>query len=313
MTEFSNERILVTGAGGVLGQALLELFRIEGVRDIVAPQRSDCDLTEYRECERLICDCRPSLVVHLASLVFGLGGNLRNQANSLEGNTALNNSFFSALRLAPPKHVFFAGTVASYPYPYRRLPLVEDDFFGDLPHCGEFGYAMAKRHAYAYLALLQSELGVPFTYGILTNLYGRGDRFDPLNGHVIPSLIAKAKSAAVDGQPLEVWGDGTAERDFLHASDAARAIAICMKGRYAGLINISSGETVTIAQIAQIVANAAKLPRVKFNPAAPVGIPRRLVNNCKLRELGFSPRVPIESGLIDTYQWYVAQNGDVRR
>ncbi|KQU92994.1 NAD-dependent epimerase/dehydratase family protein [Devosia sp. Root105] len=299
-----NSTILVTGSGGVLGQALLGQLRLNDIGKVVTPSRSELDLLDGEKVLRFIEHNRPDVVIHLASVVFGLAGNMKNQMLSIEQNTLLNNNLFSALYKFPPAHIFFAGTVASYPYPYKTMPLREQDFFDGLPHQGEFGYASAKRHAYNYLRLLKSEAGIGFTYGIFTNLYGEGDRFDTGNGHVIPSLIAKAYSCAKDGEALEVWGDGAAERDFLHAEDAARAVLHCLTVPAPSLVNISSGTAVTIRTVAEAIADIAGVKSVRFQADKPVGIPRRVVDNQLLTALGFTCAIDLPVGLRRTYDWY---------
>lgn len=307
-----NETVLVTGSGGLLGQAVLQELHNLGASNVLAPRRAELNLQLPAEVAHYLETRRPTIVIHLASLVFGLAGNLKHQLASLETNTAINLNFFSALRQAAPKKVFFAGTVASYPHPYVGDILKEDQFFNGLPHHGEFGYAMAKRHAYAHLSLMHSELQIPFVYGILTNLYGPGDRFDVEGGHVIPSLIVKAHQAASSSSPLEVWGDGTATRDFLHSSDAARAILLALLSEHVGLLNISSGTGLAIGEAAQIISDAAGLPSLQFLSDKPVGIKNRIVDNTLLRNIGFSQQVTPQQGLALTYAWYAANKDKVR-
>jgi GDP-L-fucose synthase len=297
--------ILVTGAGGLLGTALAKaLARLE-VAGILAPSRGELDLLDADATERYFARHRPATVVHLAAVVFGLGGNLGNQTGILAQNTLINNNIFSAMARHPARKCFYAGTVASYPFPYKSEILREEEFFNGLPHAGEFGYAAAKRHAYSYLHLLAKDIGLAFAYGIFTNLYGENDRFNIKTGHVIPSLIAKAHAAAQSGGRLEVWGDGSAERDFLHADDAARAIIACLASDEKELLlNISSGESVSMRTLAECVAGAAGLPGVVYQPAKPTGIVRRVVDNARMRRLGVEPAVRLEDGIRGLYQWY---------
>ncbi len=300
-----NKPLLVTGAGGVLGKAVLALLEKEGFTRVLAPARSELDFLDGAATEKWFEKNHPAYVIHLASVVFGLGGNIKNQFRSVLENTSINTHFFSAVQRFPAEKIFFSGTVASYPFPYRTLPLAEEQFFEGMPHYGEFGYAMAKRHAFAFLHILQKEYGVKSTYGIFTNLYGAHDRFNVETGHVIPSLVAKAFAAKKANAPLEVWGDGSATRDFLHADDAARAVLLCMEeDNTPDFINISSGEAVTIGHVAKIIANAANVKELRFFKDKPVGIPERVVCNKKLRGLGFTQQVSHQDGLAGTYAWY---------
>src|SRR5262245_19445877 len=158
--------ILVTGARGLVGAALGKaLARLE-VPGVLAPSRAELDLLDRDATERYFARHRPTAVVHLGAVVFGLGGNLANQTGVLAHNTQIDNNVFRAIARHPVRKCFFAGTVASYPFPYKSETLQETEFFNGLPHAGEFGYGSAKRHAYAYLHLLAKDIGLSFAYGI---------------------------------------------------------------------------------------------------------------------------------------------------
>lgn len=306
-------KILVTGAGGVLGQALVPLLSNAGFTQVFAPSRGELNLLIRENVNKYLGREKPECIIHLASIVYGLLGNMRNQFRSLVENTQINDNLFRAIIDHPVSHIFFSGTVASYPYPYESLPLKEENFFNGLPHDGEFGYASAKRHAFNYLKLLRDHAGVRFTYGVFTNLYGEMDRFDIENGHVVPSLIAKANVAAKDQVELSVWGDGTAERDFMHAEDAARAIAFCLDNDVDGLVNIATGEAVSIKDVALSIAEFAGVDRVSFQSDMPIGIPRRTVDDSRLRDMGFRPRISLKEGLRRTSAWYALNKDGARK
>ncbi len=308
----SDARILITGGSGLVGHAVRNLLSETGFNRVIAPTRSDLDLLDAEATARFLADNQPEYVIHLASVVFGLLGNMKNQSLSIELNTLMNNSLFAAIRRTPVRRCFYAGSVASYPFPYPSLPLKEEMLFEGLPHYGEFGYALAKRHAYSYLQILNREIGLEYTYGVFTNLYGENDRFDTENGHVIPSLIAKAYRAAKRGGDFEVWGDGRARRDFLHAEDAATAILLCLRQGGAHVMNISSQTSHTVQEVAAEIVKAAGLPKAKFLPDAPVGILNRIVDNSALRQLGFTPRISLAAGIARTYAWYAENQDKIR-
>lgn len=309
-----NTVLLITGSTGVLGTALVKLLKSKGFNKLLTPKRQEMDLLDSLSTETYFSKYRPQAIIHLASCVFGLGGNLKYQMKSVIENTTINNNIFASIEKYPVKDFFYAGTVASYPFPYRTMPLNEDSFFDGLPHYGEYGYAMSKKHAHTYLKILSKEIGLRYTYGIFTNLYGQNDRFDSENGHVIPSLIRKAYVSSQTGDAMEVWGDGKAERDFLHTEDAAKAILLCMdQNNENRLINISSGIGVSIGFIAETLSILAKVPRLIFSTDKPVGIPRRIVDNKQLISMGFKQSITIEEGLSLTYNWYKSNLGKIRK
>lgn len=305
--------ILITGAGGLLGRATQKVLDGAGYTRVLTPTRQQLNLSSKESTEQYFSDHNPTVVIHLASMVFGLGGNLKNQFSSALENTLINQNLFSIASQNQIERIFFAGTVASYPYPYISLPLKEEDFFYGLPHYGEFGYAMAKRHAYTFLEILSKEKSIKYAYGIFTNLYGENDRFNIESGHVVPSLIAKTYEASISNSPLSVWGNGTAERDFLHIDDAARGLLKCLESADNTMINISSGSGVSIGKIARTLGNLAGIKEIIFDSEKPVGIQSRIVDNSRLKALGFSPEVSIESGLEKVYNWYSSNIKNIRK
>jgi len=305
------QKYFVTGAHGLLGAAVCKRLDLAGI-DYVSPTRSELDLLDKIAIANYISLHKPTHVVHLASKVYGLQGNLNNQFSTLTYNTTINDNVFSALINSSVKKVFFAGTVASYPYPYVSLPLKESDMFKGLPHNGEYGYAVSKNHAFHYLDLMRKSYGIEYVYGLLTNMYGPNDKFDVVNGHVVPSLIRKAHSAAFNNGELEVWGQAETTRDFLHVEDAAAAILmLCEFG--SGLCNIASGVAVTMGGLAQAVCDAARISKpIKWLSDKPVGIPHREVDVGKLREIGFVPSYSLADGVMSTYQWFVENHRHAR-
>ena len=300
-------RILITGAGGGLGRAILLNLHNKGFKNILTPGRSELELLDLDSVSNYFLINQPEIVLHLASVVFGLQGNLENQFKSIVENTQINNNLFSTIGKSSVKYIFFAGTVASYPYPYLQIPLKESDFFNGLPHYGEFGYAMSKKHAYSYLQILFETKHIEFNYGLFTNLYGEYDRFNKHSGHVIPSLISKAYEASKGSGELCVWGDGSAQRDFLHFNDAAEAVYLCMRSEIKpSLVNISSGTAISIKSLTQLISNAAGLNQVKYLSEMPVGILSRVVDNTILKSMGFKQSVDIESGIKNLYSWYAS-------
>lgn len=305
--------IMITGSAGGLGNAIVKNLKKKGFQRLLTPSRHELDLLDAKVVSGYISDNRPDAILHLASIVFGLQGNIDNQMLSLVENTQINNNLFSAIEKFPVKYIFFAGTVASYPYPFVKMPLKESDFFNGLPHSGEFGYAMSKRHVYSYLQILSEIKNIKFTYGIFTNLYGEYDRFNENSGHVIPSLITKAYKASQVSGKLSVWGDGSAQRDFLHFEDAAEAVFLCMlsNGRQS-LINISSGVPVTIQTLSQLISKAAGLNNINYLTDKPVGIKSRVADNNLLKSLGFKQSIDLKNGISNLYNWYVANLTKVR-
>nr|WP_192457791.1 GDP-L-fucose synthase [Musicola keenii] len=298
-------KILITGSGGVLGYGLVKALLINGYDNLLTPNRHEMDCLNQDSVDDYLNKNRPEYVFHLASLVFGLKGNLDNQLKSISNNTSINQNVILSCHKFDVKKIFFAGTVASYPYPYIQQPLVEDDLFSGEPHDGEYGYAMAKRHALAFLKILNKYHHTDYCYALFTNLFGENDRFDPVNGHVIPSLIDKAYNSIQNGENvLNVWGRPETTRDFLHNSAAGLA-ALHAMNHVSGVVNIASGVETSMGDVVSAIAGCFdnKLS-VSWNENAPIGIPRRSVSIERLRNSGFTPDFDLERQISDTILWY---------
>ncbi len=301
-----NSKILITGGSGMLGRAIVDELRRLGYSNVVAPLRQELDLLDNVLVNEYLTSERPEYVFHLASLVYGLKGNMRNQYDSLVKNTKIYSNVLECIGgNFKPKKIFFAGTVASYGFPYVKQPIQEEDFFNGLPHEGEYGYAMAKRHAYNYLKIAKELYGVDYIYGLLTNLFGEHDTFDAENGHVIPSLILKAvDSIEKDSDNFEVWGNPESKRDFLYIKDAAKAVIFLMMNG-SGIYNISTGKAKTMRELAlSISKNLSNSVSPVWNSDEPVGISERMVSNKKLRSLGFSDYTDFDLAIGKTISWY---------
>ena len=306
------DRVLVIGGGGLVGRALIESLKARGYSDVLAPDSTTLNCLSSADTTRYFDEHRPNYVFHLAALVFGLKGNQNNQFLSLTQNTMINHNALVACAATGVKKTFFAGTVASYAFPYIRLPLDESDHLAGPPHAGEFGYASAKRHALNYLEIMKADFGLDYVYGMFTNMYGLGDRFDVQNGHVIPSLIRKAAIASETGGVFEVWGKPSTTRDYMYAADAAAA-AVHLMETTSGVVNIASGETTTLdVVVSHIRESFPGLPDTTWQSDQPVGIPNRSVSTARLSATGFRCASTLQRGIQATCAWYKQNKKDIR-
>lgn len=275
-------KIWITGATGSLGKELVKQLRLTHADSILLiPSRKELNLKDKEAVRRFVFLNQPTHVFHLAAKVFGIAGHKEHPASSLIENTLIDCSVFSALIECPPEWVYYASTVAAYGYPFKNLPLVESDWLCGSPHQSEMGYANSKRHALSYLEALNSISGTKFAYGLTTNLFGDGDRFLKGNGHVVISLLEKASKLVNTNSTLEVWGDGTASRDFLSVETASNLI-VQFINQHIGVINVASGQEIYIKDIALEIAKEFELRNgIKFT-GKNQGITRRV---CSIKKL----------------------------
>jgi len=194
-----------------------------------------------------------------------------------------------------------------YPDPLPNNPLREEDLWQGLPHFSEYGYAMAKRGMLAQLEAFRESYGTPFALVLSTNLFGPHDRFNTETGHVIPSLVKKFYDAKQTGAKITVWGDGSAQRDFLYVKDAVRALHAIME-KAEGPVNMATGVTRRIRDVVDILAAHTGLQdRVVWDSTRPNGQIFRAYDISKLSQTDFTCGIPLEEALAKTYDWY-AQN-----
>lgn len=305
--------VLITGAGGLLGTALLEKLKSLGFKKVLSPSRAELDCLNEVSVSEYFERHKPKYVFHLASLVYGLKGNIDNQSQSYVKNTLIALLVAEACRAHRVEKIFYAGTVAAYPHPYPELPLREESMWSGEPHLGEYGYALAKRNALGHLKIMKLNHDIDFVYGILTNLYGPNDKFNIKTGHVIPSLVSKLVAAEKDGSAqFDVWGKPEVTRDFMHASDAAMAAILSMQ-QISGPINIASGVETSMGELVSSLIEVAQVSmKEKWLSDQPTGILRRYSDVKKLKEIGFSPAIDIKNGLKSTLDWY-KENEEVAR
>ena len=295
------EPILVTGANGLVGYAVANHLLASGLA--VAPiLHRHCDLRDMHETINLFKDVRPVHVFHAAAKVFGIMGNMRNQGLSYLENTLINTNVIEASRLVGVKKITVMGTNAVYPYP-PILPFNENDIFNGRPHASESGYAHAKRGMLAMLEAYEESYGIEWAYIVACNLFGPRDKFDPENGHVIPSLIRKFHDAKATGQPVTVWGDGSAQRNFFYIEDMARAATLIME-RGTGAINVGDGGVWSIRQIVEKLVAITGYDRVEWDATKPNGQLYREASLARLTALGFTPAYTIDEGLRATWEGY---------
>ena len=304
LNNLKTKRILITGSKGLLGTALRAKFALLDFKNVLSPSRLQLDLFDLESCNTYFKTNNIDIVIHLAGYVLGLGGNMNNQLSSFEKNSQINHNLLLSISNHKVKKLFFSGTVASYPYPFIKTPLVEEDIFKGIPHEGEFGYSLAKRNAYSHMLLLQKELDLSFTYGVFTNLYGKNDRFNEINGHVIPSLISKAFLAKKKNLPLKVWGSGKSKRDFMYSEDAADIIIQSLEYTNSLVLNIASGKTYSIEYTAKIISDIFDVKKIEFENDKPTGIIDRSVSIEKLSNLSKIKFTPLQKGLEETCKWY---------
>lgn len=303
-----NERILVTGAKGLAGSAVVEHLQHEGYTNVIGIGRDDLDLRDFDKVAQEFQKIRPAHIFHAAATVYGLGGNMANQGKAFLDNTLINTAVIDGARTCGSvKKITVMGTNCVYPA-NTTLPYDEKTIFDGRPDGGEVGYAHAKRHMLAMLEVYQQSYGLEYTYIVSGNLYGPRDKFNEHTGHVLPSLIAKFWQAKNTGTPhVHVWGDGSATRDFLYSKDLARIVRILMsEDLYPGAINIGHGKSYSINEVVNrlcAITGVAR-DRIRWDRDKPNGRPECRADLTRIKSLGFEPNYGLTAGLAETWDWF---------
>ena len=304
-------RALVTGGTGLMGTALVAALREAG-QEVVALGTADADLRDPAAAVEVIALHRPEIVYHLAGRVRGIMGNAGTQGDAFLDNVRVNINVVDAVRRAGARKIVAMGSATIYADSVA-LPMREDDVWSGRPHRSEAGYAHAKLAMLAQLEAYHEQWRLEFAYCISTNLFGPHDRFDERYGHVIPSLISKFHRAVGSGDRVTVWGSGTPMRDFLYVGDAAVAMRHIGEAG-SGAINLASGHSVSIREVAELIADVAGYrDQIVWDRTKPDGQLRRGYDVSRLRALGVGPGRSLRDALAATYAWFAANSGGARR
>jgi len=306
-TLLAGRRILVTGGGGFLGQALVRRLRAVGVTETFVPRSRDYDLRTRDGVAAALADGRPEIVVHLAAVVGGIGANRENPGRFFYENAVMGIELMEQARLRGVSKFVQIGTVCSYPK-FTPVPFREDDIWNGFPEETNAPYGVAKKMLLVQGQAYRQQYGFDVIHLIPVNLYGPGDNFDPASSHVIPALIKKCVDAREVGAPtIEVWGTGSASREFLYVDDAAEGIVLATE-RYDDPepVNLGTGREITIRELVELIARLTHFEgSIDWDPTKPDGQPRRVLDTTRARErFGFAARTPFEEGLARTIAWY---------
>jgi GDP-L-fucose synthase len=300
--------IYVAGHRGMAGSALVRRLRASGRDDLILKGHDELELLDQRAVRDFFEAARPATVFLAAARVGGIEANRSHPYEFLYENLQIqNNVIDSAFRCGTERFVFL-GSSCIYPRECRQPMREEDLMTGPLEPTNE-GYALAKIAAIRLLQALEREYGFASLSVMPCNLYGPGDSFDPLHSHVMAALVRRFVDAAERGDgSVTLWGTGGARREFLHVDDMAEAVMILLdRWPSAEIINVGSGEDLSIAELACLVAEKAGFGgAIGWDPSRPDGMPRKCLDVSRLASFGFVPSVSLEAGIEEMIALYRA-------
>ena len=299
--------IFVAGHRGMVGSALVRRLEQQECR-ILTVARDAVDLRDQLAVDRWFDEHRPEAVLLAAARVGGIHDNETHPGDFLYDNLAIATNVIEAARHTGVAKLMFLGSSCIYPR-LAPQPMPETCLLsGSLEPTNEW-YAIAKIAGLKLCQAYRRQHGCDFVSVMPTNLYGPNDNFDLLAGHVLPALLAKIDAAVREGRgTVEIWGSGRPRREFLHVDDLADAVVFLMKTWSEDEpINIGTGTDVTIAELARTIADVVGFTgQFVYDNSKPDGTPRKLLDISKLTALGWRPRITLEAGIRQTYEWYRA-------
>ena len=313
--DWPKERIVVTGGAGFLGSFVVEALRTRGAREIFIPRSKDYDLVKMDAVRSLYREARPTLVLHLAARVGGIGANRDNPGRFFYENLMMGVQLIEVAREVGLKKFVALGTICAYPK-HCPVPFREEDIWNGYPEETNAPYGLAKKMLLVQSQAYRQQYGLNSTVLFPVNLYGPRDNFDPHSSHVIPALIRKCIEARERGERrVVVWGTGEASREFLHVRDAAEGILAAAE-RYESSepVNLGAGFEIKIRDLVPMIARLCRFEgEVTWDKTKPDGQPRRMLDTSRaLREFGWKAQIGFEEGLRETIDWYERNRGGIR-
>ncbi len=307
MIDWNQQRVVVTGGAGFLGRHVVAALERRNPADILVPVRESYDLRDRQAILDLLHDARPTMVIHLAASVGGIGANRAHPADFFYDNLMMGAQLLHESWRADVAKFVAIGTVCAYPK-FTPIPFRETDLWNGYPEETNAPYGLAKKMLLVQSQAYRQQYGYNSIFLLPTNLYGPGDNFDPEASHVIPALIRKCLEAAERGdETIEAWGDGSPTREFLYVADAAEGIALAAE-RYddSEPVNLGSGFEISIRDLMTTIARHTDFSgRIVWDTTKPNGQPRRALNTDLAAErFGFRATTGFDEGLRRTVEWY---------
>ncbi|MEM4270768.1 MAG: GDP-L-fucose synthase [Candidatus Pacearchaeota archaeon] len=307
---WKDKKVLVTGGTGFLGSHLVPKLERLGAK-IFVPFSKDYDLRERKNCQKVVSGM--DLVIHLAAKVGGIGFNRKYPGEMFYDNIMMGIQLMEEARKAGVTKFVAIGTVCAYPK-YTPVPFKEEDLWNGYPEETNAPYGLAKKMLLVQAQAYRKQYGFNAIYLIPVNLYGPGDKFDPVVSHVIPALIKKAIDAKERGDKyLVVWGTGEATREFLYVEDAVQGIIQAAERYNKGdPVNLGSNFEISIKELVNLICKIVNFQgKIVWDRTKPDGQPRRRVETSRaFKEFGFRAKTAFEDGLRKTIEWYIRNTRD---
>jgi GDP-L-fucose synthase len=300
------EKIFVAGHEGMIGSAILRRLKEDSFTNLVTRTSSELDLTDQKMVFDFFMDEKPDYVFLASSKVGGILANSRYPAEFIYSNLQTQTNVIHSAWRSGVKKLLFLGSSCIYPKDCPQ-PMKEEYVMSAKLEPTSEPYAVAKIAGIKMCQSYSRQYGTDYISAVPADVYGPNDDFDPETSHVLPALIRKIHEAkSSNRREVVVWGTGLPRRECLHVDDLADACVFLMKSYYEPeMINVGSGGDLSIRELAGLVSDVTGFKgEVSFDKSKPDGALRKLLDASKIRRLGWSPKINLNEGIRQTYQWY---------
>jgi len=299
--------VTVTGGKGFLGKHLIKKLAAYDCRQIKVADLPEYNLTNITDIQRMYEETKPQIVIHLAAKVGGIGFNQEKPAELFYDNLIMSAQLLHEAYVRKIEKFVALGTICAYPK-FTPVPFKEEDLWNGYPEETNAPYGLAKKMMLVQSQAYRQQYGFNSIFLLPVNLYGPGDNFNPRSSHVIPALIKKCFDATdAHDDKIEVWGTGSATREFFYVEDAAQAICMAADAyNKSEPVNIGAGFEISIKELTELVAKLTGFQgKITWDKSKPDGQPRRMLDTTKaLKEFMFTAKTNLTTGLIKTIDWY---------
>ncbi len=312
LVNLSTRKILVTGGAGFLGSFVVKKLLERGVpkKNISVPRSKDYDLTKWENCQKVVKN--QDIIIHLAAVVGGIGYNQKIPGQMFYDNLMMGSQLMETARQAGVKKFVAIGTICAYPK-HTSVPFAETTLWHGYPEETNAPYGLAKKMLLVQAQAYRQQYNFNAIYLLPVNLYGPGDNFNPETSHVIPALIKKVADAQkAEKKYIDVWGTGTASREFLYVDDCAEGIILATeKYDKPDPVNLGANREIKIRDLVKIICRLMNFRgEIHWDKSKPDGQPRRMVDaTLAKKEFGFKATTDFENGLKKTIDRYLNDKG----
>ncbi len=299
-------KLLILGSSGMVGSAVLKRFKKNNLYKIYNPSRKKLDLFNYKKIENYLKKIKPQIIILCAAKVGGILANDKYRADFMYENLTIQNNVIYLAYKFNIKKLIFLGSSCIYPRNSKQ-PIKEEYLLSGYLEKTNDSYAISKIAGIKMIEAFNKQYGTNFISLMPTNIFGLNDNFHEENSHVVPALIKKIYASYIKNEKsVSLWGTGKPMRDLLFSDDLAEAVYFITKNYHGSqMLNIGSGEEISIRNLSKIIAKIIGFNgKIIFDKKYPDGTPRKILDNSKIKKLGWKKKYSLKKGLKLTIDWY---------